>query len=76
VTHTSAPSRILAICTRVPVPEEDVANASDGTDSACQILSGRFTGLSAFSVRSVLDEYGQGQGLDKKAKKLTWKDHC
>jgi U3 small nucleolar RNA-associated protein 21 len=73
--HTAPPSRIRYLHPGAGAGGGVMANASDGTDaSACQILSsgGFDRTLRIFSTaRSVLDkEYSQGQGLEKRAKKL------
>jgi U3 small nucleolar RNA-associated protein 21 len=73
--HTAPPNKIRYLHAGAGAGGGIMANASDGTDaSACQILSsgGPDRTLRIFSTaRSVLDkEFSQGQGLEKKARKL------
>jgi U3 small nucleolar RNA-associated protein 21 len=77
--HTAPPTRIRYLHPGAGAGNGLMVNASDGTDaSSCQILSsgGRDRTLRIFSTaRSVLDkEFSQGQGLEKKAKKLGLED--
>jgi U3 small nucleolar RNA-associated protein 21 len=73
--HTAPPNKTRYLHAGAGAGGGILVNASDGTDaSACQILSsgGPDRTLRIFSTaRSVLDkEFSQGQGLEKKARKL------